>query len=239
MKTLSVNWLTDGLADFEYKKYILLSYLQTAKSAFSEQRLYPFLSDLIMHYRNLVQVKEDKKLVYEQFPQRISRADFEKLELVYQKIVEDDETMKQLEEIIQFAVPLLSEAVEEGKELYEFVERHMEINPVGITPIYQNEGYLFIDIYPKKQTQIYLYQITVFENTYEKYRGIHTRHLETVSRGLTDTYENLKLRLARENQELPNPATFAVVAKIPAPLEHTLLPVAKRTLVKYVAGMAA
>lgn len=28
MKTLNHNWLTEGLIDFEYKKYILLSYLQ-------------------------------------------------------------------------------------------------------------------------------------------------------------------------------------------------------------------
>jgi len=239
MKTLPVNWLTEGLIDFEYKKYMLLAYLKAAKAEFGQHRLYPVFSDLLMHYRHLLQVKEHKQLVYETFPQRISRADFEKLELVYQKIVEDDETMQQIEEIIQFAAPLFSQTVTSGKELYDFVERHLEITPVGITPIYHDEGYLFLDAFPGRETQVYIYRISVFENTYEKYRGINTQHLQTVRRGLAQTHENLKVQLLRERQELPNPATFAVVSRIPVPLEHSLLPIAKRSLVKYVARLAA
>lgn len=239
MNTLPVNWLTEGLIDFEYKKYILLAYLQAVKNEFGKQHLYPVFSDLLMHYRNLLQVKAHKQLVYEQFPQRISRADFEKLELVYEKIVEDDETMQQLAEIIQFAAPLFNEMVTEGKELYDFVERHLELSPVGITPIYYNEGYLFLEVLPGKETQVYLYRITIFENTYEKYKGINTRHLLTVRRGLAQTHENLKVQLLRERQELPNPATFVAVSKIPVPLEQALLPIAKRSLVKYVTRLAA
>ncbi|WP_242928651.1 hypothetical protein [Pontibacter vulgaris] len=238
MNTLPINWLTEGLIDFEYKKYMLLAYLKSARTEFGHQRLYPVFSDLIMHYRNLLQVKEHKQLVYESFPQRISRADFEKLELVYQKIVEDDETMQQIEEIIQYAAPLFGEAVESGKELYDFVERHLEISPVGITPMYHNEGYLFLEAFPGKEVQVYVYQITIFENTYDKYRGISTIHLQTVRRGLAHTHESLKIQLVRERSELPNPATFAIVSRVPVPLENSLLPIAKRSLVKYVASLS-
>ncbi|HEY4651352.1 MAG TPA: hypothetical protein VIG72_08045 [Pontibacter sp.] len=239
MNTLPINWLTEGLLDFEYKKYLLLGYLQAVKGEFSQQRLYPVFSDLIMHYRNLMQLKEHKQLVYEQFPQRISRADFEKLELVYQKIVDDDETMQQIEEIIQYAAPLFGETLEEGKELYEFVESNLEISPVGITPMYHDEGYLFLDAFPGKETQVYLYRITVFQNTYEKYRGISTEHVQTVRRGLSLTHEHLKVQLLKERKELPNPATFAVISRVPVPLEQSLLPIAKRSLVKYVAKLSA
>lgn len=239
MKKLPVNWLNDGLIDFEYKKYLLLAYLQSVKTEFGAQRLYPVFSDLIMHYQNLMQLKEHKKLIYEQFPQRISRADFEKLELVYQKIVEDDETMQELENIIQFAAPLFSEAVDTGKEIYQTVERHLHITPVGITPIYFNEGYLFLEEFWSQETKIYFYKITVFKNTYEQYRGIHTQHLDTVRRGLTLTHETLKRQLARDNQAFPNPATFAVVARARFPFEHSVLPIAKRALVKYVSTLGA
>lgn len=239
MNTLPINWLTEGFLDFEYKKYILLAYLKAVKAEFGANRLYPVFSDLIMHYRNLLQVKEHKQLVYEQFPQRISRADFEKLELVYEKIVDDDETMQQIEELIQYAAPRFGETLEEGKELYEFIERHIEISPVGITPIYRNEGYLFLDSYPSKDTQVYLYRITVFKNTYEQYRGINTEHVQTVRRGLGTTLESLKGQLIKERSELPNPATFAVVSKIPVPIEHALLPIAKRSLVKYVSMLSS
>lgn len=233
MKKLHVNWLSEGLIDFEYKKYLLLDYLQGVQTEFGAQRLYPVFSELIMHYQNLLQIKEHKKLVYEQFPERISRADFEKLKLVYEKIVEDDGTMKELEDIIQFATPLFSHAVDTGKEIYSNVERHLDIMPVGITPIYFDEGYLFLEEFWSQETKIYFYKVTVFKNTYEQYRGIHMRYLDTVRRGLSLTHENLKLQLARENSSFPNPATFAVVARAHFPYEHSILPIAKRSLVKY------
>ncbi len=40
MSTLPKNWLTEGLIDFEYKKYILLSYTQQVKGSFKERKLY-------------------------------------------------------------------------------------------------------------------------------------------------------------------------------------------------------
>ena len=57
---LSKNWITEGIIDFEYKKYILLAYLQHIKSEFDERKLYPMLSDLFFHYQNLLQFKENK-----------------------------------------------------------------------------------------------------------------------------------------------------------------------------------
>ena len=79
MEKLSKDWLTQGLVDFEYKKYLLLAYLQTVKKSFSKVELYPFLSDLVFHYRNLVAVKENKALIRDSFPKEISLEEFKKL----------------------------------------------------------------------------------------------------------------------------------------------------------------
>ena len=49
MEKLSQDWLTQGLIDFEYKKYVLLAYLKTAKESFGRVELYPFLTDLVFH----------------------------------------------------------------------------------------------------------------------------------------------------------------------------------------------
>ncbi|WP_026462819.1 hypothetical protein [Adhaeribacter aquaticus] len=237
MKKLQTNWLTDGLIDFEYKKYMLLAYLEGVKEEFGSKRLYPIFSDLIMHYNNLLQVKENKKLVYEQFPQRISRADFKKLEIVYKKIVDDDETMQELEEIIEYAAPKFNLALQNGKEIYDFIESNIEINPVGITPLYRDAGYFFLDEYPGYETKVYEYKLSIFENTHETYRGINARYVDTIRRGLVNTYENMKIELARKNSTMPNPATFVIVAKVPCPFDQSLLPIAKRSLVKYVSTL--
>jgi len=42
MKKLPTNWLTDGLINFEYKKYLLLAYLKSVEEEFESKRLYPF-----------------------------------------------------------------------------------------------------------------------------------------------------------------------------------------------------
>ena len=65
MTELSKDWLTQGLIDFEYKKYILLAYLKNVRQNFQGQILYPFLSDLVFHYRNLLSIRENKQLIYE------------------------------------------------------------------------------------------------------------------------------------------------------------------------------
>ncbi|TAH18594.1 MAG: hypothetical protein EAZ08_11215 [Cytophagales bacterium] len=239
MKQLNANWLTDGLLDFEYKKYIVLAYLQSAKIEFDEYRLYPSLGDLIFHYQNLSQIKESKKLIYEQFPQRISRADFEKLEICYQKIVDDDSAMQEIEEIVSFAMPRFKKVMSSGKEIYDFIESKIEIVPVGLLPIYANEGYLLLNEHKVSETKIYQYQITVFENVYEKFKGIHIQYLESIKKSIGQTYENIKIALSRKYTQLPNPATFMVVSHIACPLDESLLPIAKRTLVKYISSSAA
>jgi hypothetical protein len=239
MKTLNLNWLTDGIVDVEYKKYILLAYLTAIKTEFSEKKLYPAFTDLLFHYQNLLEVQKNKQLLYEQFPQRISKADFNKLELLYKKIVEDDETMKIIEEIVYFSLPLFNEAVSSGKEIYDYFANNIEISPVGLTPFYTDEGYALLNEYSIKEIKVYRYQITIFENIREKFRGINMEHIDTVPYSLANTYENIKVNLMKKHNILPNPATFVVIAKVPCPFENSLLPIAKRSLVQYVSKLSA
>jgi len=82
---LQSDWLTNGLVDFEYKKYVVLGYLKDVKKKFSNYKLYPFLSDLVFHYQNLKSIKENKKVLYKHFPKVMTRADFQKLKLNYKK----------------------------------------------------------------------------------------------------------------------------------------------------------
>jgi hypothetical protein len=163
MEQLKVDWLTDGLIDFEYKKYVLLAYLKNVKSNFEDRKLYPFMSDMIFHYQNLMTLKSNKSLIYENFPKSISKADFSKLELTYRKLIEDDDLMLEIESIVEFAMPKFKNALETGKEIYEFVESNLEFVPVGLTPIYTNEGYLFLQQDVSCDVNIYQYQLTFFE----------------------------------------------------------------------------
>ena len=234
MKELSKNWFIEGSIDFEYKKYILLDYLQEINHHFDKSRLYPNLTDLIFHFNNLLYFKKNKSMLQQAFPQRLTKADIDAVKLTYQKIVDDDSSMQEIENIINYAIHKMDPAIKIGKEIYDFVESHLNIDPVGITPLMPYHGYFSLRNGNERTNWIYEYQITIFENKDDKYRGINITFLETYEESITKTPESIKLDLIRRNQYMPNPAVYYVQSDIAFPLEQTLLPVAKRSLVKYI-----
>jgi hypothetical protein len=235
MNSLSKNWITEKHIDFEFKKYMLLAYLQHVSEDFTESKLYPSLSELVSHYRNLISLKESKQNLYDSFPERMSSTDVRNFKIIYEKILQDDELMKEIESIISFSIPQFEKYLAEGKKIYDFLESKISIYPVGIVPLQINEGYIFLQIGKTSETKIYEYQITLFENPDEKYRGIYTSYLCSYEKTLNNTFENIKSDLVRYHQKLPNPAAYVIETELVLPVEETFLPMAKRTLMKYVA----
>lgn len=238
MKELSVNWFIEGSIDFEHKKYILLDYLQEINRHFDKSRLYPNLADLIFHYNNLLYFKKNKAMLQQAFPQRLSKADIDALTLTYKKIADDDSSMLEIEKIIGYALKKIDPAIQTGKEIYDFVESCLNIDPVGIVPLLPYHGYFSLRNGEDKNHGIYEYEITIFENKDDKYRGINIRYIESYVESFSRTPEAVKLDLIRRNRQLPNPAVYYVQSDITFPLEQTLLPVAKRCLVKYISNAA-
>src|ERR1700726_4933843 len=114
MKTLSETWFADGYIDFELKKYTLLAYLQEVNKYFTENKLYPQLADVIFHYNNLVAFRENKKFLQEQFPKKLTGIQIEKLQVLYEQMIGDDELMQELEEIINYSVSEIKSAISNG-----------------------------------------------------------------------------------------------------------------------------
>ena|SRR3569832_2098971 len=238
MESLSRNWITESHIDFEYKKYILLAYLQHVSENFSDKRLYPYLSDLVEHYRNLKRLQDSKKNLLEKFPERIAGADLEQFKLVYERMVEDDSLMQEVESIISYSIPQMEIYLKEGKKIYDFIEERLNIYPVGIVPLNNESGYLFLKLKYDNETRVYEYQISFFENPDEKFRGIHVNYITSYEKNLVNTFEAIKSDLLRYNKALPNPATFVIETELMIPFDETFLPMAKRSIVKKIAGAA-
>jgi hypothetical protein len=238
MKTLSETWFAEGYIDFELKKYTLLAYLQEVNRYFDENKLYPLLSDVIFHYNNLCAFRENKQVMQQFFPKRLSKIDQERLQLLYERMVEDEDIMLQLEEIIQYAIGRLAPTIKSGTDIYEFVEERLSITPVGLIPLDNQEGYIFLSNGASRQTRVYQYRLSIFEKHDEKYRAIKTEFIETRKRSIVHTYEEIKSELLRARTELPNPAVYSIETTLTYPLEETLLPIAKRRLVRYITRAA-
>ena len=236
MKNLSKDWFVEGLIDFEYKKYVLLDYLKQVNANFNKTALYPSFSEVIYHYRNLMEYVINKNEITVNFPQKLDNVDFKRMKLEYKKMIEDDTLMSELKVISDFAIDQFKITLNAGKAIYDFAESHLTIEPVGVRPIYINEGYVFTILPPGKKTNIYSYKVQLFENDNEKYRGLQLNYVETTPFTMFTTLENMKIGLTKRYQHMPNPATFVITSDMKFPYSSTFLPIAKRLLIKNVAA---
>lgn len=239
MKQLSETWFAEGRIDFELKKYTLLAYLQEVDKYFNENKLYPQLADIIFHYNNIVAFRENKKYLQEHFPKKLTGIQLEKLQLLYELLIEDDELMQELEDIIHYSAGKIKSTIHNGTEIYEFVENKLSITPVGLIPLDIQEGYFFLSAGHSRSVRIYQYRLSIFEKHNENFRSIRTSYIEMGHRSITNTYENLKHALIKNRGELPNPAVYSIETSLDLPVDETLLPIAKRSLVKFISSMAA
>ncbi|MCY7350585.1 MAG: hypothetical protein LH606_07940 [Cytophagaceae bacterium] len=228
MKTLSTDWLTEGLLDVEYKKYVVMAYLQNVQRQFGERKLYPDLPELQGHYRRSLVFRGQQGRLRDQFRKHLTGLDPTTHQLRYEAQQQDDACSTTLEAILDFALPLFERTADEGRLLDAEVAANLTVSPVGLLPLVRSEGYLLVSQPSSRETRVYQYRLTFFDDTQPPRRQMYTTPVETVWRGLTTTYEHLKLDLLRRHRHLPNPATFAVETRQNYPFEETLLPVAKR-----------
>ena len=227
MEALNKNWLTEGLLNFEYKKYILLAYLQKVKLHFNKAELYPPLSDLIWHYKNLLSIKESSEQLSSGFKKELEGIDVGDSKLVY-TTPQQEEWVKEINEIINYATPLLQKNIYEGKEIYDLIEKHLNLNTVGIMPVNHSEGYFLFHYTKSKKVPAYYYSVSKIHTTEGIGRAIYTSYIGTYTMGINKTYESIKSQLIKANSLLPVPAVYAIQTELLVPFKETLMPIAKR-----------
>ena len=230
MTKLSSEWLTDGILDFEYKKYVLLAYLQHVRQEFRNLVIYPHLPQVREHYDSSVTLKESQQSLRTRFPKDMTGIDPWQLKWIYQDVYRDGTHLEEIGEILEFAIPQFSQLMQEGQSRYEEVKTSLSISPIGIVPLRTDEGYLFIYKATSRETTIFRYEVKLFDARRE--RMIQTQRIESVRKNLSTTFENMKVELTRRYTQLPNPATYIVESPREYPLDETLLPAAKQLMIK-------
>jgi len=239
MQTLNANWFIEVPIDFEHKQYQLLAYLQQINAHFNKTKLYPNLNDLIFHYNNLKKFKLDKTTLETNFPLRLSNVDIKAVKVTYEKIVNDDALMQEIEQIVGYAASKIKPALKEGQEIHDFVESHLAISEIGMRPLHPFQGYLLLRNGDEKGIRVYEYQVTLFESHREQYRGIHTTYITKYHRHfIYSTPESIRKDLIHTRRQMPNPAVYQVESDMTFPVENTLLPLAKKTLVRTISTLS-
>lgn len=234
MKTLTKNWITEGLIDFEHKKYQLLAYLQETEREFQAIKLYPVLSDLIDHHSLLMELDSGKAELSRLFPKALNGIDFQSAQLQFERKIEDGEVMKEVSQITEYALPRIASRIEEGKSIYNFIEEQMEFEPVGIQPIYNREGFVLMTQESSSDVHAFRYKSNLLQLAGEKFRSITFWFVGVFQKTLVNTLEKLKMQLIREVKELPNPATWRLHSYHAVPIQETLVPISKRLVLQQI-----
>ncbi len=237
MSKLATNWLTENHIDFEYKKYMLLAYLQEVEQHYNSTQIYPWLTEVMDHYRNLLIVKNSAENLTKGFHKEIKGIDWKRLSILYENNTEqDNEVMQEVKNIIEYSLPLFYQYIADGKKIYDYVEEHLQLKTVGISPLRNKEGYLLLNFNKQKDIHVYQYCVSFFEDATEHLKSLSTEHIETYTSTISWTYEKVKSDLIQKRKELPNPAVYAIECTVKVPFNETLLPIAKRYFVSRISA---
>lgn len=229
MTQLHNNWFYDGNIDFEYKKYVLLAYLQYVQRHFKDTKLYPALGELVSHFRNLQHFTEQKASFDGELSTEMEGIDLKKFKLVYKSVAKNDRTLETIERLVQYSIPQIKAALENGRELYDLIEEHLSLQTVGLVPLRKEEGYLILSR-TRGDYLVYNYVMSTFSSSSVGYRSLQTQFIQSYKRNIVHTLPHIKTDLIRKHRHLPNPATYAVESEINIPVKETFLPIAKKML---------
>lgn len=224
--------------DFESAQYRVLGGLREMREAFTSNIIYPYLGSLIELHGTLNAVLENLDQLRSAVPKRATGIDLFQKALIYENEQLGSRELAFVEELIGWALPHIREAIEEGRTIFEFVDEHLHLEEVGIVPSYVQEGYFIVPDSYGNRLHILQYSLSIFTKSEERYRTLRTTTVKSVDQwSIARSPNAIKLELLQENRELPNPATFMVEAALEFPYEDTVLPVAKRKLLRHLSRM--
>jgi hypothetical protein len=145
----------------------------------------------------------------------------------------DGTDLKSVEELIRWAIPKIEKTIQEGVAIHEYVAEELVVEHVGIVPNYREEGYFFLPDNRKRKLNLFRFEVSIFHSAEDKYRSLKTKLLKSLNKQLAEISPNsVKLDLIKEQQELPNPATFSFQTDLDFSFNRTILPIAKRKLMQ-------
>ena len=223
MEKLDKDWLTKDNTDFEYKKYILLDYLQKVSDHFRENKIYPYLSDCIEEFRSL------KDLLYQKdklTPKELTSIDFKNLVLIYTTI--EDEVFIEIQKLITYSLRKIKTTIEEGRKICDEIEKNITFQPVGVITEHKEEGYLILT---STDSIIYKYKMDSLILEGNKYKMLKTTPITTQNISEFQSLENIKQEYINPRDNIPM-MTYGAYSKIEIPFENTFLPIVKRILIR-------
>lgn len=230
-----LNLFTRVREDQEKKQYLILAELRAIQEHFQNNRIYPHLSRIVHLRRTLLEIQRTFDGFQAGLPKRMSSIDWNNREIRHEAMFVEDGGLESMQDLIVWAIPHLDRTVHEGITIHDFVEANMKVEHVGVLPNYRSEGYFIIPDNHRGHLNVFVFLMSVYPSADETFRALKTRFLQGQKvKGAIPSLNALKLDLIRKEKELPNPATYFVDTDLDFSFHQTILPVAKRKLMRQI-----
>lgn len=239
MNKLSFESFFTSSADAETIQYRILGGVKKARTDFGKHKIYPSLAQLKNLKDSIEKVIDERENLVDNFPKKIRAFDLKEKKVIYENTAEIklDEMIEEIFELIEWALPLINEVAEEGMVLYNFVDKNIILEQVGVLPMYKDEGYFMVTDNSACQLQIHRYESTLYASSDNEYRRLKTRLVKNEKQVIIrKPAVTIKHELIKESKDLPNPATFLFDTELDFPFRETIFPVVKRKLISHIAS---
>ncbi|MCH1581911.1 MAG: hypothetical protein L7S63_02225 [Flavobacteriales bacterium] len=229
------GWLTEGILDPEYKEYVLLAWLQKVKAELQGNKLYPALADVIRRHKALTTIKKAMEQGKDNGP--VTGLDFTRLQLLRSRLQPLSSIEEYLRELIDRSLPHLNATMQEGKSLYDLIDAKVDFAPIGVQPLHLAEGYLIVTHgeVARRHLMVYRFAKSRVQRAGDAFLELSLKRIESRALSPVETADAVKWKLIRKHRDLPQPATFHAHMDWSVPVEPTLLPIARRRLLREIA----
>jgi len=152
----------------------------------------------------------------------------------YVSSFEKNEKIKEIEIILDFAIPKLYESYQIGNEVYAELEDKISVTHIGLIPLDLKYGYIFLTNGPKPYTEIFEYKLFEIHHSYDDLLALKTNYISTTKLSILKTYEYLKLELIRNSKAKRPMASYLIESKEVIPYSESFSPLAKRKLMEVI-----
>jgi hypothetical protein len=239
MERISIESFFTSETDLEMNQYRILGGIRKVCDDFDKKKIYPALATLIELKQSIDKIKDEKNNLNKNFPKRIKGFDIKKQKVIYESpgSIKHSDNIESIFALIEWALPYINEAIDEGIVLFDFVDKNITLEQVGVLPMYKDEGYFMVTDNAAFELQVHRYECTLFSSGRENYRALKTKFVKSERQiKIMRSPESIKHELIKERKDLPNPATFLFDSDLDFPFTETIFPVVKRKLISHIAA---
>lgn len=224
---LGSNWFYRPRLDYELKRYEALAFEQYLTKCLHENVLLPPLKELHIQLHAIHQFLNEFNANRYLTDKKITSVDLEQAHINYHSV--KDESLSEVEQICKFLLKKITPLAAEFENLKKKAQQDIEVIPVGICPVYWNEGWLLLKNKTKIDAYLYRHKMVLTDRGDDTLDTCFYRSFEYKYEGSPN---EIKRTLMREYKDLPNPSTYFVNSVSTYALKETVLPLAVEKVVQ-------